>query len=443
MKPFCYCEDVDNVGVAGRYFWSLYKALSSMILLENTVTNSVTHYCDQTTGWCVAESWIQLITYYIGAVFYSLLISNISSILLSMNIAGRVYQDKIQQVNEYMRSKHLPPDLRDRVREFYQLQFAEGKLFDEEIILKELTPSIRKDILRYNARELLDVVPLLSQSPKGLTLALAECLLPLVAFEGEVVCHEDTTGTEMYFIYSGIMHVTSKYTNEADAVVVVIGDGCYFGEVSLMLNRKRCASVKAKTVSVLYSASKASFMSMLDDYRIVEDHMRMVATERLRRLEMLDPTRLGAPGDEDVPDLDTEDSKTGLFEVGSNGEGEGDDAEFEINDTVGSVDKGNLARKVARAKKQKAMKEDAALSAIIGRAASLESQPLGKPKEKRPSRYVVWGGARVRRRPRLLQTNSDPFARLPPTALTPRTRSLHGTTINNRTPISHFSIRQG
>ena len=73
MKPFCYCEDIDNVGVAGRYFWSLYKALSSMILLENTVTNSVTHYCDQTTGWCVAESWIQLITYYIGAVFYSLL----------------------------------------------------------------------------------------------------------------------------------------------------------------------------------------------------------------------------------------------------------------------------------------------------------------------------------------------------------------------------------
>mmetsp|Transcript_43717 Transcript_43717/g.119438 ORF Transcript_43717/g.119438 Transcript_43717/m.119438 type:complete len:918 (-) Transcript_43717:185-2938(-) len=381
-EPFCYCEDIDNVGVAGRYFWSLYKALSSMILLENTVTNSVTHYCDQTTGWCVAESWIQLITYYIGAVFYSLLISNISSILLSMNIAGRVYQDKIQQVNEYMRSKHLPPDLRDRVREFYQLQFAEGKLFDEEIILKELTPSIRKDILRYNARELLDVVPLLSQSPKGLTLALAECLLPLVAFEGEVVCHEDTTGTEMYFIYSGIMHVTSKYTNEADAVVVVIGDGCYFGEVSLMLNRKRCASVKAKTVSVLYSVSKASFMSMLDDYRIVEDHMRMVATERLRRLEMLDPTRLSAPGDEDVPDLDTEDSKTGLFEVGSNGEGEEDDAEFfEINDTVDSVDKGNLARMVARAKKQKAMKEDAALS------------PLGKPTEKRPSR----GDAKKRR----------------------------------------------
>ena len=365
-----------------------------MILLENTVTNSVTQYCESTKGWCVAESWIQLISYYIGAVFYSLLISNISSILLSMNIAGRVYQDKIQQVDEYMRSKHLPPDLRDRVREFYQLQFAEGKLFDEEIILKELTPSIRKDILRYNARELLDVVPLLALSPKGLTLALAECLTPIVAFEGEVVCQEDTTGTDMYFIYSGIMHVTSKYTNETEAVVVVIGDGCYFGEVSLMLNRKRCASVRAKTVSVLYSVSKASLMSIMDDYRNVKDHMSMVAVERLRRLEMLDPTRLPAPGDEDIPDLDTEDTKTNLFTAGSNVESGVDDDEFELNDTVESVDKGNLARKVARAKKEKAMKEGTEHDVLHTLA-------------KRPSRYVVWGGPSAAA-PAPLQTDSDP-----------------------------------
>jgi len=395
-EPFCYCEDGDDVGVAGRYFWSLYKALSSMILLENTVTNSVTHYCSSTKGWCVAESWIQLSCYYIGAVFYSLLISNISSILLSMNIASRVYQDKIQQVNEYMRSKHLPPNLRDRVREFYQLQFAEGKLFDEEIILKELTPSIRKDILRYNARELLDVVPLLSASPKGLTLALAECLTPIVAFEGEVVCHEDTTGTDMWFIYSGIMHVMSKYTSEEEAVVVVIGDGCYFGEVSLLLNRKRCASIRAKTVSVLYSMSKGSLMNILDDYRNVKDHMRMVAIERVRRLEMLDPTRPAAPGDDDIPDLDTEDSKTSLFSAGShasdNGElnelegSSGSALELQINDTVDSVDKSNLARRFAQKKKEKALLEDAKHDVLHGKV-----QEKKRPSKRRTMTELVGG----------------------------------------------------
>ena len=41
-------------------------------------------------SWCVTEHWITLGCYYIGAIMYSVLISNFSSILMSMNMAGQV-----------------------------------------------------------------------------------------------------------------------------------------------------------------------------------------------------------------------------------------------------------------------------------------------------------------------------------------------------------------
>lgn len=272
-----------------------------MILLEAT---AMSWTCDSLQGWCIAESWIELFGYYVGAIFYSLLISNISSILLSMNIAGRVYQEKIQQVNEYMRSKKLPPDLRDKVREFYHLQFAEGKMFDEDVIMKELTPTIRKEILEFNARELLIKVPLLSKSPKHLQQHLAADLQPLVAFEDEAVCTEDMTGTEIYFIYSGLMSVMSNKSSNDQGVITVISDGCYFGEVSILLDRKRCATVKAKSVTVLYSVSGERLLAVLEDYQTVKEHMCKVAERRLGRT--LDPEAHGN-------DVDIEDSQTEMY----------------------------------------------------------------------------------------------------------------------------------
>jgi len=75
-----------------------------------------------TSASCVTESWIQLIELYMGNLYYAALISTISSIVLSMDMAGRMYEEKLQQINEYMRNKKLPPEMRDNVRDFYQVR---------------------------------------------------------------------------------------------------------------------------------------------------------------------------------------------------------------------------------------------------------------------------------------------------------------------------------
>ena len=102
----------------------------------------------------------------IGLMFQFLLISHISSILVNFSISKQKFQEELRMVNDYMRSKAHPLDLRDRVRDFYGLRYR-GQMFDERQILSKLSTPLRNEILHYNSRELYPLVPLLRNTPEA------------------------------------------------------------------------------------------------------------------------------------------------------------------------------------------------------------------------------------------------------------------------------------
>ena len=61
--------------------------------------------------------------------------------------ARKLYETKVRSVDEFMRSKQLPVDLRYSVRDYYQIRFAAGKMFDEHEIMSDLSPSLREQVL--------------------------------------------------------------------------------------------------------------------------------------------------------------------------------------------------------------------------------------------------------------------------------------------------------
>ena len=75
-----------------------------------------------------------------------------------------------------MITKNIPRDLRERVREFYHLRYAKGRIFDEGQILDSLNAELRTEIASYNTRAVVSVVPLLANSPLRFTRAMT-CLL--------------------------------------------------------------------------------------------------------------------------------------------------------------------------------------------------------------------------------------------------------------------------
>lgn len=303
-----------------QYMWAFFKALGQMIGIGFETPPITNLNCsDLDDSWCAVEMWITLGSMYLGSVFYAIMISNISSIIFSMNMASRLYQEKTQQLNEYMRSKRLPPPLRDRVRDYFALRYSEGKIFNEEAIMKDLSPSLRRDIMIFTSRELFLKVPFFRDcTGNGFISSLATSLTPMVAFQDDIIIEEGTTGDSMFFISSGkILIYVEEFTKEDTPIpnsnssskrvpkprgnsstvseddswlapklvpIASISAGSFFGEVSLVLPVRRTASAKATAVSILYMLDRDALLTALKDFPDIFSRLRDIATSRVRRV---------------------------------------------------------------------------------------------------------------------------------------------------------------
>ncbi|KAH8085111.1 voltage-gated potassium channel [Aureococcus anophagefferens] len=207
-------EDGANLKtVISQYSWCVCRALG-LIVMESYESPYSSGTCVETDGWCTIETWTILLSLYVGSIFYAALISNISSIVGDMNVSKRRFEEMVHNTDEYMITKNIPRDLRERVREFYHLRYAKGRIFDEGQILDSLNAELRTEIASYNTR---------------------------------AVVSEGNSGDEMFFISNGMAEILLACGNVA---IHVISDGCYFGEVAVLFDGKRTASIRTLSVTL-------------------------------------------------------------------------------------------------------------------------------------------------------------------------------------------------
>lgn len=143
----------------------------------------------------------------------------------SANLATRQFEEKLTQIDDYMRSKKLPSTLREKVKDCFHLQHSNGKLYVEDEILEVLSPILRREIKLFTGRDLTVKVPLLSAvRNKNFAEEMVAVIEPMMSFEDEVIIREDTIGDEMYFINSGVVEIF--LTGVRNIEYVAIGDGC-------------------------------------------------------------------------------------------------------------------------------------------------------------------------------------------------------------------------
>ena len=80
----------------------------------------------------------------------------------------------------------------------------------------------------------------------------------------------------MYFIQEGIVDIVMANGEVATS----LSDGSYFGEICLLTNARRVASVRAETYCNLFSLSVEHFNTVLDQYPLMRRTMESVAAER-------------------------------------------------------------------------------------------------------------------------------------------------------------------
>jgi len=83
---------------------------------------------------------------------------------------------------------------------------------------------------------------------------------------GDVIVKEGEAGDKFYIIARGQCEVLKVNGDEGNARVAVLLDGDHFGEIALLKNIPRTATVQACGPAIILSMSRAAFQSLTDEY---------------------------------------------------------------------------------------------------------------------------------------------------------------------------------
>jgi CRP/FNR family cyclic AMP-dependent transcriptional regulator len=95
--------------------------------------------------------------------------------------------------------------------------------------------------------------------------------------EGKVLTREGAAGSEFFVIVDGDVSVTKDGSE-----IRTLGPGDFFGEISLLEDRPRTATVTAKSRLRFFVLTRQAFGSLLDKQPELEEKVSRALEERLR-----------------------------------------------------------------------------------------------------------------------------------------------------------------
>ena len=91
---------------------------------------------------------------------------------------------------------------------------------------------------------------------------------------------EGTPGDKLYVVVRGQVEVVTTGSTGEERILAVLRDGDYFGEMALLRDAPRMATVRARAASVLLTLDRDHFMNLLDTVPDLRSAFEQVVTAR-------------------------------------------------------------------------------------------------------------------------------------------------------------------
>uniref|UniRef100_A0A7S1SIN5 Cyclic nucleotide-binding domain-containing protein n=1 Tax=Tetraselmis chuii TaxID=63592 RepID=A0A7S1SIN5_9CHLO len=264
----CWVERMGIIdhSIFTQYTWAMFMASSQMFCIGYGATMPV----------LIQEAWVDMISFIMGASLFAVFVGIITSVLISIDSISSGFYQKMEIVNQYMAHRKLPLDLRQRIRDSMDYKWRTRRALDEGSILSGMPGGLRSEVAVYTCKPLIMRVPFFQEVSEGFIESLVLYLQPEVFLNGEIIIKEGVIAREMFFLNLGSVRISK---NGFD--IVTLHEGNYFGEIGLLLNAPRSATVAATSDCEVYVLHKTSLLEVLHDFPEVKTKLEAVAEERL------------------------------------------------------------------------------------------------------------------------------------------------------------------
>ena len=204
-----------------------------------------------------------------GAIFFSLAIGSLTSLLSEMDKRNAEFSRKLTLLEQIHETYKLTPETMNKIRiaikyDVYRSddQFEELRKSLPEKLSLEFGSTIYKK--KYQNVNLLHT----KGSSAEFICAVGPCLNQLAFAEGDYIYNKGEYSNEIYFVQQGTVALVIQEFNNAK--VLEVTQGGYFGEIELINNTPRLYTYQAQTEVSLLSMEKSHFIQIfLKDFKSI------------------------------------------------------------------------------------------------------------------------------------------------------------------------------
>lgn len=223
-----------------------------------------------------AERLYAIMAMITGVGTYGYVIGSAATILANIDPSRSGYSERMEKLSAFMNYRGIPLQLQRRVRDYHRYVWEHRLGYDENELLGGLPPSLKADVVLYLKREVIQNVPMFARVGEELLTEIALAMRPVVFMSGDTIFHEGDRAGEMYFISGGQVEVLARDGSR----IAALGKGDAFGEMALVLDRPRNATVRALSYCDLYQLDRRIFDEILTRHPEFTEYLQELVDRR-------------------------------------------------------------------------------------------------------------------------------------------------------------------
>lgn len=246
-----------------------------------TITTLATVGYGDITPETPAQMMYAIMTMLFGVGLFGYGIGNVAHMLANIDQVQAHFHSSLDRLATFLRYRKIPAGLQRRIYDYYTFLWERHLGYDEAIILNELPEPLRIEVAVAMKRGFIEKVPLFQGAGPQLLREIAIELRAALFTPGDYIFRAGEIGRHMYFISRGTVEVVAP---DGHTILSTLSDGDFFGEIALLSQRPRTASIRAIDFCDMYSLDKDTFERVLTYFPDFAAHVREEAEQRQRML---------------------------------------------------------------------------------------------------------------------------------------------------------------
>lgn len=210
-----------------------------------------------------------------GVVIYGFVIGNISTIMINNKAYKTRQREKVVELANFLKDYKIPKNMQSSIFGYYNHYLFE-KISAHSEIVEELPKELQQEINSYVNVFMLRHVPIFSRASQDCLTEMVHCLKKRTLPPNETIIRYGDVGKEMYFLNHGVVEVLLANGTS----VAKLRSGSFFGEMSLLNEVPRIATVRTVTFCDIFVLKKKDFIHVMETYPDFMEEIKRTAQKR-------------------------------------------------------------------------------------------------------------------------------------------------------------------